>query len=97
MAQWGHWEGRQLGKYRLLQVLGKGYWASVYLGEHQHLHTQAAIKVLHEPLAPAQVEDFLGEARTLARYGSGLASYRLSQRCRNRRTLGPSRTPSGGG
>jgi eukaryotic-like serine/threonine-protein kinase len=67
MAQRGHWEGQSLGNYRLLQVLGRGHWASVYLGEHQHLHSQAAIKVLHDPLAPAEREGFLTEARTLAR------------------------------
>ncbi len=59
--------GQHLGNYQLIQVLEQGHWASVYLGEHRHLHTQAAIKVLHEPLAPNDVEGFLGEARTLAR------------------------------
>lgn len=59
--------GQQLGNYRLIELLGRGHWASVYLGEHLHLHTQAAIKVLHEPLAPTEAEDFLTEARTLAR------------------------------
>ena len=59
--------GQQIGNYRLMQLLGRGHWASVYLGEHLHLHTQAAIKVLHDPLAPAEMEGFLGEARTLAR------------------------------
>src|SRR5437660_9767118 len=59
--------GQELGNYRLLQVLGRGHWASVYLGEHRHLHSQAALKVLHDPLAPREVEGFLTEARTLAR------------------------------
>ena len=67
MARWGHWEGQQLGNYRLLQVLGRGHWAEVYLGQHQHLHSLAAIKLLHDPLAPAEREGFLTEARTLAR------------------------------
>ena len=56
-----------MGNYRLLQLLGRGNFAEIYLGEHGHLHTQAAIKVLHDPLAPDEVEGFLGEARTLAR------------------------------
>ena len=51
--------GQQIGNYRLMQLLGRGHWASVYLGEHRHLHTQTAIKVLHEPLAPDEVEGFL--------------------------------------
>ena len=59
--------GQQLGNYQLIELLGRGTWASVYLGEHQHLHTQAAIKVLHGPLANSEAEGFLSEARTLAR------------------------------
>src|SRR3989442_9649806 len=58
--------GQQLGTYQLIQLLGQGHWGSVYLGEHVHLHTQAAIKVLHGPWADSEVEGFLGEARTLA-------------------------------
>src|SRR5918912_761438 len=59
--------GQHLGPYQLIQVLGQGHWAAVYLGEHRHLHSQAALKVLHEPLGAAQVAGFLREARTLAR------------------------------
>jgi eukaryotic-like serine/threonine-protein kinase len=51
--------GQQLGNYRLIQLLGQGNWASVYLGKHIHLNTQAAIKVLHEQLAPHDMADFL--------------------------------------
>src|SRR3989440_5382035 len=59
--------GQQLGNYQLIELLGRGNWASVYLGEHLHLHTRAAIKVLHGSLAQGEVDGFLGEARTLAR------------------------------
>src|SRR5207249_5219547 len=59
--------GQELGNYQLMQLLGQGHWASVYLGEHLHLHTQAAIKVLHGPWAESEVESFLSEARMLAR------------------------------
>src|SRR5947209_8051077 len=58
--------GQQLGNYQLTQLLGQGHWAAVYLGEHRHLHTQAAIKVLHGPWADREVDGFLSEARTLA-------------------------------
>src|SRR5437763_5263216 len=59
--------GQHLGNYQLIQLLGQGHWASVYLAEHWHLHTQAAIKVLHGPWADSEVDGFLSEARTLAR------------------------------
>ncbi len=58
--------GKQFGNYQLIHLLGQGHWASVYLGEHLHLHTQAAIKVPHSPWADSEVEGFLGEARKLA-------------------------------
>ena len=58
--------GQQLGNYRLIQVLGRGNFASVYLGQHIYLHTQAAIKVLHEQLLDDSVASFLTEARTIA-------------------------------
>src|SRR2546422_4825051 len=38
--------GQQLGNYQLFRLLGEGGFAEVYLGEHIHLGTQAAIKVL---------------------------------------------------
>ncbi len=58
--------GQQLGNYRLIQLLGQGNFADVYLGMHIHLNTQAAIKVLHEQVASHEVEGFLTEARTIA-------------------------------
>src|SRR6266581_2003594 len=59
--------GEQLGNYRLTKHLGQGGFADVYLGEHIHLGTQAAIKVLHTRLAPDDLEPFRNEARTIAR------------------------------
>lgn len=58
--------GTQLGNYRLLQLLGQGGFADVYLSEHIHLHTQAAIKVLQVRLIENNVQSFLNEARTIA-------------------------------
>jgi eukaryotic-like serine/threonine-protein kinase len=60
-------EGQRLGNYRLIQLLGQGNCASVYLGQHIHLNTLAAIKVLHEHLANHDMTDFLNEARVIAR------------------------------
>src|SRR5579859_721095 len=59
--------GQQLGNYRLIRLLGEGGFAEVYLGEHIHLNTQAAIKVLQTRLASNEVEKFRNEARTIAR------------------------------
>ena len=60
-------EGMQLGNYRLIHQLGKGGFAVVYLGEHIHLKTQAAIKVLHQvQLSNEEVEKFRQEAITIA-------------------------------
>jgi serine/threonine-protein kinase len=57
--------GQQLGNYRLVRLLGRGSFARVYLAEHIHLKTQAAIKVLHARLSAADVEGFRQEALTL--------------------------------
>ena len=58
--------GQQLGNYRLIRLLGEGGFAEVYLGEHIHLNTRAAIKVLQTQLAKDDLEKFRDEARTIA-------------------------------
>ncbi len=58
--------GQQLGNYRLVCLLGRGGFTEVYLGEHIHLNTQAAIKVLYTSLTDEDVESFHNEARTIA-------------------------------
>jgi eukaryotic-like serine/threonine-protein kinase len=59
--------GQQLGQYRLTRLLGQGGFAEVYLGEHLHLGTYSAIKVLHTRLTHDDVNKFRTEARTIAR------------------------------
>jgi predicted ATPase/DNA-binding CsgD family transcriptional regulator len=66
MAYHGKREGQQFGNYRLMQFLGQGNFAEVYLGLHIHLNTLAAIKLLHGQLTHDGLEDFLNEARTIA-------------------------------
>jgi serine/threonine protein kinase len=58
--------GQQLGNYHLLQLLGRGGFAEVYLGRHIHLDTLAAVKVLHTQLSRDDSEQFHTEARTIA-------------------------------
>ncbi|HJT55511.1 MAG TPA: serine/threonine-protein kinase [Ktedonobacteraceae bacterium] len=59
--------GQQLGNYQLVRLLGEGGFAEVYLGEHIHLGTEAAIKVLTARLSSEEIEQFRNEARTIAR------------------------------
>jgi len=61
------YRGQRLGNYHLVSLLGRGGFADVYLGEHVHLNTQAAIKVLHAQLTPEDIEQFRNEARIIVR------------------------------
>ncbi|MDQ2905325.1 MAG: protein kinase [Chloroflexota bacterium] len=61
-----HYLGQQVGHYRLTRWLGKGGFADVYLGEHIHLKTQNAIKMLHVQLSEKALQDFLHEAQVIA-------------------------------
>lgn len=57
---------QQLGNYRLIKHLGRGGFADVYLGEHVHLKTRAAVKVLHAVLNNDDIDTFRTEALTVA-------------------------------
>src|SRR5579864_4627119 len=57
--------GQQLGNYRLIRLLGQGGFADVYLGEHVHLGTQAAIKILTTKLSEREIAHFRNEARII--------------------------------
>ena len=59
--------GQHLGNYRLLRLLGQGGFADVYLAEHRHLGTYAAVKLLSMRLTRDHVDQFFEEARLLAR------------------------------
>jgi serine/threonine protein kinase len=60
--------GQKFGNYRLTRFLGEGGFASVYLAEHIHLHTPAAIKILNAQLSSQEAEQFRHEAYLLARF-----------------------------
>jgi len=57
---------QRLGNYRLVNLIGQGGFADVYLGEHLHLGTRAAIKVLQMRVGSTGIEQFRTEARTIA-------------------------------
>ncbi len=58
--------GQHVGNYQIRQLLGRGGFAEVYLGEHVYLGTRAALKVLTGPLDEHEVGAFQREARLLA-------------------------------
>src|SRR5262249_45838074 len=62
----GERNGQQLGNYRLTHILGRGNFADVYRGQHIHLNTQAAIKVLHGQLTDIDLANFIHEERVIA-------------------------------
>src|SRR6266699_5661902 len=57
---------QRLGNYRLLQVLGTGAFATVYLGEHLYLNTSVAIKVFRAQVDESTLATFLTEARQVS-------------------------------
>jgi serine/threonine protein kinase len=57
---------RHIGNYRVLDLLGKGGFAAVYLGEHRYIGTLAAVKVLRTGMNDADESNFYLEARIAA-------------------------------
>jgi serine/threonine protein kinase len=59
---------KQIGRYRIEKVLGKGGFGLVYLAHDEQLHRLVAIKVPHAKLIskPGDAEAYLAEARTVA-------------------------------
>ncbi len=60
--------GQPIGNYRLVRLIGQGTYGWVYLAEHVHLGTQAAIKLLKHQVEEhgKEQEAFLQEARMIA-------------------------------
>ncbi|GER88979.1 hypothetical protein KDW_31410 [Dictyobacter vulcani] len=62
-------KNRQIGNYKLCQLIGHGGFADVYLGEHLFLQRQAAIKLLQTRFAdPLAIENFQREAQLIAQF-----------------------------
>ncbi len=58
--------GELWGNYRLIQLLGRGGFAEVYLGQHIRLASQrAALKILATRLTEGDVDGFQREAETI--------------------------------
>ena len=70
-------EGQTLGKYRVLESLGRGGMAQVYRGYHPHLDRQVAIKVLRADLI--EQNEFLERFRREAHAVSGLRHANIVQ------------------
>jgi tetratricopeptide (TPR) repeat protein len=58
--------GQKLGNYRLIQSLGQGSVAEVYLVEHMQHAKLAALKVWHKQLSSEDIQRFQSEAERLA-------------------------------
>ena len=62
------YSGQQLGNYRVIGLIGRGGFADVYLGEHNYLKVQVALKVLSTTMTNQEdMDSFLKEAQTIAR------------------------------
>jgi serine/threonine protein kinase len=70
-------EGQTLGKYRVLEALGRGGMAQVYRGYHPQLDRHVAIKVLRADLV--EQDEFLERFRREAHAVSGLRHANIVQ------------------
>jgi serine/threonine protein kinase len=62
----GRYTGKYIGNYRVLDLLGKGGFAEVYLCEHRYIGTLAAVKVLRAGMDEVGEANFYAEARIAA-------------------------------
>ncbi len=61
---------REIGKYTITDVIGKGGYAIVYKGLHKDLNMSVAIKMMKHDMAMDELfkEQFTGEARLIAKF-----------------------------
>jgi serine/threonine protein kinase len=64
----GRWKRFTIGKYKVLEEIGRGGMGSVFLCEHKFMRRRAAVKVLPAAKAsdPSALERFYREARAVA-------------------------------
>ena len=57
-----------LGKYKLIELIGRGGMGSVFLGQHVTMNRRVALKIISRQVRkdPASLERFLSEARAIA-------------------------------
>lgn len=63
--------GKRIGNYELIDFIGRGAFADVYLGKHINLHTKAAVKMVRANLAllPSEAATALWEeAQKIAKF-----------------------------
>ncbi len=58
-------EGLQLGRYRLVRLIGSGGMGDVYQGEDAHINRQVAIKVMRAETLPYPEENANNQAARL--------------------------------
>ncbi len=58
--------GKRIGNYRIIEMLGKGGFATVYLCQHRYIGTLAAVKVLRAGMDEIDASNFQAEARIAA-------------------------------
>ncbi|HEY6539765.1 MAG TPA: serine/threonine-protein kinase [Ktedonobacteraceae bacterium] len=62
----GRYTGKYIGNYRVLDLLGKGGFAEVYLCQHRYIGMLAAVKVLRAGMDEVGEANFYAEARIAA-------------------------------